>query len=618
MIAHQMLRHQPQPAPLPELRKLRADWVAVGPGAGLDPIIAMELEAAESGAERLALAEALRLIRNGQFIEANEKLEALGSPRYLPAAVVQALPELRAELKQVIPFHQIQQIFAKKAPGDGPTANYMFVLLKDVPENSAPAAYRALDVWSRIDFVRVLFEEQKSSDGGVRYSVKHMNEMLENAQAKIGPEITRKLRVELSACLFLCGRNEDAAKLLEGEIDPVHAAAVLADVRAVVLGRGELTVPQIAKFVPAEQPTPPPQAVSVLPPDQLAKWKPPARKPGETTVDAALADAKRHFKTANDAEMDARIPKVHAAADRIRAALVAEGQPLKPFLDKVEKALGRPFTPVERQLAVAAGTRGLTVAETVGVLSTEAHRPAAATKLVVAVPAFTNPAAFAVSVEVSGRTPAAFAPHPDAAFKLPAVHDRARIRDTFTAVLDIHAAKVAAGPEVPPLERAALEADVAKQLGLTAPDTLTPAESVQALLDVCRDWSDDHARLVAAWRELDEAIKDGESRLKAPLATTPGVTSGVTVGVTSGTTVVAPKPNAELQQALTSAKVRLKALALERQKREKGLIACCQLLGAYGKAALPAEEWLHAQTQGEDKPWRAVAVLNLARIQSDK
>ena len=42
--------------------------------AGLDPILAMELEAAESAAERLILADVLRLIANGRFSDADAKI----------------------------------------------------------------------------------------------------------------------------------------------------------------------------------------------------------------------------------------------------------------------------------------------------------------------------------------------------------------------------------------------------------------------------------------------------------------------------------------------------------------------------------------------------------------
>ncbi len=585
MIALQMLRQQKQAATLAELRRLRLDWAAVGPGAGLDPIIAMELEAAESAAERLLLAEVLRLIRDSQFIDANAKLSLLDSPRYLPAAVVHALPELRAEVTRIVPFVKMQIALKDE--------NVSFVdawrPITTLAPAKIPPAVAAGNRWSALEVARLMLVIPPPGTTDP-YTVDDIESLLKIVKTSISAELAGKLRVELSASLYLRGRTEDATKLLEGEVDPVHAAAVLADLTAVVLGRGELTVPQIAKLVPAEQTSPPPQAVAILPPDQLAKWKPPARKPGETTIDAAIADIRKQLKSAVETEVSASATKVNTAADRIRSALATEAGPQKAFLEKVEAMLGRPFaSPVERQLALVAGTRGRTVAEAVGALSTEAHRPAATAKLALVVPAFTNPAEFALKVELSGRAPGAFAPHPDASFKLTGVRARARIRDAFSAILDVHAARLNAGQEIPPLERAALEADVAKRLGLSGPDALTPSEYVQGLLDVCRDWADDHARLVSTWRELDEAIKDARIKL---------------MGVN----------NPELQRMLTVAEVRRTGLGLERQKREKGISAGCQLLGAYGKAGMPAAEWLQAQSLEPVKPWRAVAVLNLARI----
>jgi hypothetical protein len=585
-IAHQMLRRQQQAATLTELRQLRTDWNAVGPGAGLDPLMAMELEAAESAAERVLLAEALRLVRDGRFAEATAKLDALGSPRYLPAAVVQALPELRAELKRAVPFLQVQVGLKKQDAG---FAEVWRPVVNVSHDRLAPAIVRAGGAWSTLELASAMLAGDMSVGRPVTRTVENIEQMLKDVKKTAGAELAGKLRVELSAKLFLDGRAGDAAKLLEGDVDPFHAAAVLADLRAVVLGRGEITTAQVAALVPADGASPPPQAAAVLPPDQLGKWKPPARKPGESIIDLAIADARTKLKAAVDAEVADATGRVNAAADRVRAALAAEAGPRKAFLDKVEAARGRAFaTPAERQLAVVAGTRGLTVAETVGVLAADADRPAAVARLALAVPTFTSPAAFAAAVELSGRAPAAFAPHPDAGFKLTAVRDRARVRDAYTAILDLHASRLANNRPVPPMERGGLEAEVAKRLGLPAADPLTPAECVQALLDVGRDWADDHARLSAAWHELNDAISDAEDGL-----TTTNY--------------------AELKPLLTAAKVRRSATLLDRKRREVGLVVACRLLGEYGPAGVAAAPWLREQAQG-GKPWTALAAEALAKV----
>ncbi len=378
----------------------------------------------------------------------------------------------------------------------------------------------------------------------------------------VGPDVARKLRVELAAKLFLDNRAEDAVKMLDGEVDPVHAAAVLADLQAAMLGRGEFTTPQVAEFVDESQRSAPRPAVAVFPPDKLANWKTPARKPGFPTIIVAASDARKQFKALVDAEVNAGAAKITAAADRVRAALAAEAAPLKAFVEKVEAARGRPFaSPAERQLAAVAATRGLTVAEAVGVLAVEADRPASAARLLAAVPVFTNPGAFAAAVEVAGRAPAGFAAHPDAAFKLAAVRDRARVREAFAAVLHAHAGKVVSGQEPPDPIPDAVAADVQKRLGLAPGDALAPAEGVQALLDVCRDWADEHARLADAMRELNQAVTDtgdDEKELK------------------------------------TAAQVRRLSVQADKRRREAGIALGCRLLGGYGPQSAPAADWLGA------------------------
>src|SRR5205814_3455524 len=84
---------------LDALRQLRADWAAIGPGAGLDPLVELELAAAESAAERLALDSALKLIKEKAFERAATELAPLAASRYLPAPVAQAVPGLVTNLK---------------------------------------------------------------------------------------------------------------------------------------------------------------------------------------------------------------------------------------------------------------------------------------------------------------------------------------------------------------------------------------------------------------------------------------------------------------------------------------------------------------------------------------
>jgi hypothetical protein len=575
LIVHQSLR-QKGASSLDDLRRLHADWHAIGPGAGLDPLLAMELEAAQAAAERELLTDALKLIAASRFAEAESKLAALVAPRYLPVAVVQLLPGLRAELKRAVPFVEMKARIAANAPFDD-----VWRPVADVArEQLTPALVNTAAVWSALDGAREMLNDN------ALFASEDVERVLKNVKAAAGPEVANKLRPELAARLFLRGRPADAEKLLEGEVDQFHAAAVLADLRAGVLGRGEIATPQIAAFFPSDGKAPA-QSVAILPPEQLAKWKPPARKSGDTTINAAIADARAKLKAIVEAEAGAATGKVLASADRIRAALAADAAPMKVFLDKLEAVRGKPFaSPAERQLAIAAATRGLTVAEVIGVLAAEGDRPVVAVRVLANVPAFTTPVALAAGVELSGRPPDAFKQHDDAGFKLTAVRARARVRDAVSFVLNARAAKLAAGQMLDPPDRAALEAEVAKRLGVEA-NAIPPEEYAQAILDTCRDWADDFDRLTAQWNELDQIVADLERGEFDP-------------------------DDGDAKDLFALAKTRRIAVQLDTKRRQAGVKTGCELLGAYGPAALPARDWL--REQGDGKPWRAEAATALEKV----
>lgn len=452
-----------------------------------------------------------------------------------------------------------------------------------------------------------LVEVGRMMDGGqpevvsrefVPHTVEAMDAALRSVGRAVGAGVAGRLRVELAARMILTGRPKDATALLDGAVDPAHAAAVITDLRAIALGRGEVVTPQVAKFGPpwaGVEGLPPGRpaeiAAAVLPPDRLAEWRPPTRKIGETTVGAAITDARAKLKAAVEVTANASIAKVNAVADRIRAALAAEAAPQKAFLDKVEAFRGQPLaTPVEVQLAIVAAARGFTVAEAVGVLAADADRPAAAARLFATVPTLASPAAFAAAVEVSGRASVAFASHPDAGFKLVAASPtRARLRDTIGATLGAHAQKVANGLNPDPPTRADLEAEVARRLNTGG--AIPPAEVVQALLDVCRDGADDYTRLANAARTLDELISQiGAARLS--------------------------DDDQELQDEFAIAKTRRIGVQYDRKRAEAIVTVGCNLLGAYGRDATPAAAWLGAQN--EWTPWRAAAVRGFARITEGK
>jgi hypothetical protein len=586
-LAHQMLRQQ-QAASLAELRQLCADWAAIGTGAGLDPILALELEATEAAGERAILAAALKLIADERLPDAAAKLDALDAPRHLPAAVVQALPDLRTELSRAVPFARMWEELQKPMASIGA----VWQTVADVPQKEVPFALaRAADAWRALEGARTAFRDGPAT-GAVPEAVSALERRLQGVAEAAGAELAKKIRVELVAQLFLEGRTGAAMQLLEADTDPVHTAAVLADLRAIVLGRGEITTPQVAAFAPAPGAAAPPPSGVILPADQLENWKAPARKVGATTVEAGIAQAKARLKAALDSEVSSGTTRISAEVERIRAALAAEAEPLKVFLEKLEVVRGKPFaSPVERELATVAGARGLTVAETLGVLAAEADRPAVAARLLAAVHAVCDTNRFAVTVELAARAPAAFTEHADAGFRVTGIHTRVRVRDAVAAVVDAQAAKLTAGLKVEALDRAALEGATAKRFGV-AKNALPPAEYVQGVLDVCRDWAADHARLARAAQELNEVVTNIEGGAYGPM-------------------------DDELKQLLSTARLRRASVQIDRRRRETGVALGCQLLGAYGSAAKPAIPWLQAQLEG-DRPWYTAAALNLARIAQEK
>jgi hypothetical protein len=384
-----MLRQQ-QAANLAELRRLRLDWLALGTGEGLDPVLAMELEAAGAAAERAILADVLKLVTDGQLADAEAKLGSLDDPRHLPAAVADALPELRTELARVVPFARARTELQKP----NPSVRATWEPLANVPPKQLPPALtRAVAQWRALANAHALLLYDLAGIGTDPYTVADYERQLKAVADTAGSDLAKRLRCEFAARLFLINRASDATQLLDGEVDPVYAAAVLADLRAIVLGRGEITTPQLAAFVRIDG-TPPAQVAAILPPDQLTKWKPPARKPGEPLVDVAIAGARTKLKAEVEVEVHAGTARVNAIAARAWVALTAEAAVLKPFLEKVEAMRGKPFTSaVQRQLAAVAGSHGLTVAETIGVLATEANRPVAEARLVATVPVFGEPGA---------------------------------------------------------------------------------------------------------------------------------------------------------------------------------------------------------------------------------
>jgi hypothetical protein len=276
------------------------------------------------------------------------------------------------------------------------------------------------------------------------------------------------------------------------------------------------------------------------------------------------------------AEFAAVVARVNPIAERVRAALGVAVAPLNEFASKVERARGKPFAgDAERHLAAVCGTHGHTVAEAVGALAGEAHRPAGAARLLAALAGPSDVGAFAVSVELAGRAPEGFAPMADAAFKLAGARDRARLREAAVAEIEARESVAQFGAAV--AARARL-----------SPNALADAELVRALMDAAHDWADSHARLA-----------DTETELR-------GIWNNIERG-----------EYGELDDELREMKQTVQLRRIETQvllKRRAGaLVQACELLGGFGRAAEPATAWLADQPASAAWGAAARAALQSAR-----
>ena len=551
---------------LADLRRLRAEWLAVGPGAGLDPLLAMRLEAAERAAEAALFGELFDHLAAGRYARALDVTDALGEPRFAPAAAVLELPVLRPEVAHAAALARVRAALAsaKAEPGFAEAAFQL-------PRGRGP------DLAPLVRQDAALTRAGAALDGHFDDPRAGATAALAELERQCGAALAAEVRAEFAARFALEGEFATAEHLLRGATDTAHARRVLEDLRAATLGTGALALPQVAARVPGANP--PALARAILPNDQLYKWKPPARPRGESTVTAERARVRAKAGALTEAEFTSAAARANRSAERLRAALGAAAAPPNAFAAKVEAARGKPFvTETEHLLAAVCGTHGYTVAEAVGALAGEAHRPVGAARLLAALADPTDFGAFAVRVELAGRAAESFAPMPDAAFKLTGIRDRARLREAAIAEIESRAG-----------EGAPLVAALAARLPVHAAP-VTDAEAVRALLDAAHDGADAHARLTEAetelraiWSNIERGeYGDPDDELRA------------------------------LQRTVQFRRIETQALL---QRRTTALVRACELLGGFGPAAAPAAEWLAEQPAGA--PWGEAARAALRRARGE-
>jgi hypothetical protein len=101
-------------------------------------------------------------------------------------------------------------------------------------------------------------------------------------RAADGDAAATRLRQDVSARLFLEGRAPEARKVLAGAAAGVesrdHAAALLRDMKAVVLGEGKVSTAAVADALPAVDPRGPAIVRDLAGGGKARDWKPPARE----------------------------------------------------------------------------------------------------------------------------------------------------------------------------------------------------------------------------------------------------------------------------------------------------------------------------------------------------
>lgn len=298
------------------------------PLVGIDPQTETMLNPTEAAAERLLLNEALGLIRDKKYAFAVARLTPLTASRFLPDEVARAIPKLIEELRRLDAVTQLAATPIKaseKLPG--------------VSVELLPKSIQRPLLWSELlQAIEILMETSPENRAKLPWTLPLANKLLNAAAEEFGPDAAGKLRVELSAKLFLAGRSKDANELLEGETPNDHAREVLADLRTIILGGGTLVNPQVARFVPARGLKEMPGVAPLVPTDLLEKWQPP--KPSaetETTLDKLAARVRKELIAESRTEADRLSKHVTAAAERICAELAKRAGPNLPSPEPVRR-----------------------------------------------------------------------------------------------------------------------------------------------------------------------------------------------------------------------------------------------------------------------------------------
>jgi hypothetical protein len=260
--------------------------------------------------DRDALEEAFTQIRAKKYLIAVARLAPLVKSKSLPPPVLEALPALIDELRAL---DAVSRLSATPSKEKFPAVSAE-LLPKPVQR---PYAWLEL-----LGAVRVLVESRVPDGTKLPWGAEQAEMLLTSVAADFDAQSASRLRLELSAKLFLLGRPRDATKLLEGEASSEYARQVLEDLRTIVVGGGTLTNPQIARFVPEKGLSEMPGAEALVPAALRANWprpRPPAV--ADTTLEKLEERTRGEVARSARAELDRLAKSVDAATEKVRARL---------------------------------------------------------------------------------------------------------------------------------------------------------------------------------------------------------------------------------------------------------------------------------------------------------
>jgi hypothetical protein len=380
--------------------------------ADLDSRATKALAALEARLEHEGLARGLKAIdelgQNNQWSQAGSRAQELGR-LHLPPEAAKTLTEVVKVGEHAAVLEQVQG--ALKVTKQGGLADAA-ASLRQLKTENLPASLR-----QAISGLRGLAELRAAGEGRWQGApdVARLKQSLAEFQAMAGdPHLTGRVQQDVAVALFLQGAPGEAHSLLPPNGPPEHAANLLRDMKALLLGEGRVStwpaehaLPRGPESGEPTQPRPPPGLRPLIPEGEQAGWRPPVREPalaelsplepgakplpagrepsdGSPTparADRAPLDEAAHLAAAWRQQASASVDKERAGAQQHGAHALhlvhqlqhqaqQDDEEDRKFLAEVEALLQRPLTAAERAVAWYLRRQGMNARQIVPELPT--------------------------------------------------------------------------------------------------------------------------------------------------------------------------------------------------------------------------------------------------------